>query len=91
MAGDENLSPYRSGPKLVSLFNEFGRNDVYGQGFPSMWKYAADCIRYLKKTDSNALCGLIEYVFDPREFLDTDNDVNQAIEVWVISTMLVTK
>ena len=80
VTGDENLSPYRSGPKLVSLFNEFGRNDVYGQGFPSRWKYAEDCIRFLKKTNSNALCGLIEYVFDPREFMDTDKDVDQAIE-----------
>jgi len=80
VTGDEGLSPYRSGPKLVSLFNEFGRNDVYGQGFPSRWKYAEDCIRYLAKTNGNALCGLIEYIFDPREFMDTEKDVNQAIK-----------
>lgn len=28
---------YRSGPKLVSFFNELGFNDSYGQGFPSRW------------------------------------------------------
>jgi len=28
---------YRSGPKLVSFFNELGFNDSYRQGFPSRW------------------------------------------------------
>lgn len=80
ITGDEGLSPYRSGPVLVRLFNEFGRNDVYGQGFPSRWQYAEECIRYFKKTDSNALCGLIQNVFDPREFLNTALDINKAID-----------
>jgi len=30
---------YRSGPKLVQLFNGLGFNDQYGQGFPSRWMY----------------------------------------------------
>lgn len=28
---------YRSGPKLVEFFNQFGFHDSYGQGFPSRW------------------------------------------------------
>lgn len=34
--GDET-EDYKSGPKLVSFFNELGFNDSYGQGFPSRW------------------------------------------------------
>jgi len=37
ITGDKALSPYRSGPKLVSFFNDFGTNHTYGQGFPSRW------------------------------------------------------
>ncbi|MCF2491134.1 hypothetical protein [Dyadobacter sp. CY347] len=32
-------SEYRSGPQLVSFFNQLGFKDAYGQGFPSRWKY----------------------------------------------------
>ena len=36
---------YKSGPKLVSFFNNyFGYNDRYGQGFPSRWSYVYDKI-----------------------------------------------
>jgi hypothetical protein len=35
ITGDKAMSPYRSGPKLVGFFNEFGTNHTYGQGFPS--------------------------------------------------------
>ncbi len=34
ITGDKAISPYRSGPKLVKFFNEFGTNAVYGRGFP---------------------------------------------------------
>lgn len=30
---------YRSGPQLVSFFNDLGSKDIYGQGFPSRWIY----------------------------------------------------
>jgi hypothetical protein len=39
------LAPYQSGPQLVTFFNEFGANDVYGQGFPSRWNFAEAKIR----------------------------------------------
>jgi hypothetical protein len=44
ITGDKALSPYRSGPKLVSFFNDFGTNHTYGEGFPSRWKFAEDCL-----------------------------------------------
>lgn len=45
ITGDKGLSPYRSGPKLVSFFNEFGCDHTYGQGFPSRWMFAEERIR----------------------------------------------
>lgn len=80
ITGDGGISPYRSGPVLVSLFNEYGRNDVYGRGFPSRWQYAEDCIRYFKKNDKLALGKIVKHVFDPREFLNTNFDLNKAVE-----------
>lgn len=78
VTGDGKLSPYRGGPSLVALFNEFGRNDVYGQGFPSRWKYAEDSIRQLNETPELFL--LIEKIFDPREFLGTEFNLEKAVE-----------
>ena len=78
VTGDSDISPYRSGPKLVSLFNELGRNDVYEQGFPSRWSYAEDSIRSLNGKPELIL--LIQMVFDPREFLDTKFNINEALE-----------
>jgi len=78
VTGDGNLSPNRSGPELVKLFNEFDSNDVYGQGFPSRWKYAEDKIRELNNSD--VLASLFCSVFDPREFMDSKFEVREAIE-----------
>ncbi len=78
VTGDERLSPYRSGPSLVSLFNELGLNDVYGQGFPSRWAYTEESIRKLNGKPELFL--LIEMVFDPREFLNTEFEITNALE-----------
>jgi hypothetical protein len=50
ITGDKSLSPYRSEPKLVGFFNECGTNHTYGQGFPSRWSFAEDCIRQFNGT-----------------------------------------
>ena len=78
ITGDEGLSPYRSGPVLVKLFNEFGANDIYGQGFPSRWDYAEQKIRVINGT--SALPALIRHVFDPRDYIGTEFDIEVAIE-----------
>lgn len=78
VTGDEGLSPYKSGPNLVSLFNNLGLNDVYGQGFPSRWSYAEDSIRKINGKPELVL--LIEMVFDPREYLNTKFKVEDALE-----------
>ena len=74
VTGDNKLSPYRSGPQLVRLFNEYGTNDIYGQGFPSRWQFAQE--KLVALNDTPALGSLIREVIDPREFMDTDFDIN---------------
>jgi len=78
ITGDIGKSPYRSGQRLVSLFNEYGFNDAYRQGFPSRWKYTEDRLRELNGTSS--LDALICEVLDPREFMESDFNVEDACE-----------
>jgi hypothetical protein len=67
ITGDRCLSPYRSGPKLVAFFNELGTNHSYGQGFPSRWSFAEDCIRQFNNTP--AMKKTILSALDPRDFM----------------------
>jgi len=67
ITGDEGLSPYRGGPKLVSFFNECGTNHTYGQGFPSRWMFAEDCIRQF--SDTPTMKKVILSAVDPRDFM----------------------
>jgi len=68
VTGDGQMTPYRSGPRLVALFNEHGCNEVYpsGGGFPSRWMFAEEHLRQINGTED--LVGLIEEVFDPLGF-----------------------
>lgn len=76
--GDERVSRYRGGPALVRLFNDYGANDEYGQGFPSRWKYAEDRLRDLNGTE--AFAALLCEVLDPREFMDTEFKAQPALD-----------
>jgi hypothetical protein len=67
VTGDTKMSPYRSGPDLVRLFNDFGSNDFYGPGFPSRWKYAEEKLLPLNATTS--LRKLINSIFDARDWI----------------------
>lgn len=75
---DECIAPYMSGPELVRFFNEFGGNDVYGQGFPSRWQFAEARLR--QHNDTPTLARVIEALFDPRRFLDESRPINKAVE-----------
>ena len=77
VTGDSQISPYRSGPLLVRLFNEFGANDVYGQGFPSRWHYAEEKIRALNGTAQ--LERLIRTLLDPRDWFKFDKPRDAAV------------
>lgn len=70
VTGDTKMSPYRSGPILVRLFNEYGANDFYEQGFPSRWKYTEEKLLPLNETSS--LRKLINQIFDAREWIGKD-------------------
>lgn len=76
VTGDSNLSTYRSGPVLVELFNRYGANDSYGQGFPSRWKYTKSHLQRLN--DTTQVDALIREILDPREFLQTSHDQEAA-------------
>ncbi len=86
ITGDKALSPYRSRPKLVTFFNEFGINHTYGQGFPSRWTFAEDCIRQFN--DTPTLKNIILSAVDPRDFMGTtvyDSGVSTAMLSWMVS------
>jgi len=78
VTGDENLSPYRSGPKLVTLFNSYGYQNEYAKGFPSRWIYAQQKLDDMNGTD--AMSKIICDVCDPREYMDTDFEFTAAVE-----------
>lgn len=75
--GDEGPT-YRSGSALVTLFNEYGANDVYpmGGGFPSRWTYTEEKLRAINGTPD--LKRLIETVLDPLDY-DDASDVQTAL------------
>lgn len=73
ITGDGNISPYRSGPKLVSFFNDHGCNTSYDQGFPSRWLFAEQQLKAINDTDE--MKSVIEDALDPRHYLNTDFDV----------------
>lgn len=78
VTGDEKLSPYRTGRQLVDLFNEYGANDIYRQDFPTRRTYAVDSLLALNGTQ--AIAAVTCQVFDPREFMDTEHEVELAIK-----------
>ena len=67
ITGDKGRSPYRSGPNLVSFFNDFGCDHTYGQGFPSRWMFAEERIREFNGTAT--LKKIILSALDPRDFM----------------------
>jgi hypothetical protein len=70
ITGDSGTSPYRSGPQLVSFFNQFGWHDTYGPGFPSRRYYTEK--RVLEANDTLKMEQIVSSAVDPRYFLDTD-------------------
>ena len=78
VTGDTNMSPYRSGPMLVRLFNEFGSNDFYAQGFPSRWKYAEEKLLPINGTPT--LRRLVNTIFDATEWIGKDVKPEVAAE-----------
>lgn len=78
ITGDGNMSPYRSGPRLVEFFNEYGSNSRYGQGFPSRWQFAEDELHKLNGTAN--IKAAIESAVDQRYYLDTKFEAQDVVE-----------
>lgn len=64
IAGDIGPSPYLTGPKLVAFYNECGFDDIYGEGFPSRWRYSTDKI--VESNGTPRLKNILEEFVDPR-------------------------
>lgn len=85
ITGDTNKVKYMTGANLVSFFNEFGKADVYGQGFPSRWSYTLDCLNELNGTSK--MKKIIEKIIDKRNFFGNEynhemvlNELNELLE-----------
>ena len=69
LTGDTGVSPYRTGPKLIDFFYDFGERDLYGQGFPSRGAYTLEKLKKFNGTE--AMRGILSEAFDyfdEREF-----------------------
>ena len=78
ITGDGGRSPYRTGPQLVSFFNQFGSKDTYESGFPSRWNYAEEKLREFN--DTLTIKDILVVALDPRDFLSKEFDINVAVE-----------
>ena len=68
---------YRSGPMLVEFFNQFGFNDVYGQGFPSRAFFTAEKLKKLNGSPDIDKC--IRLIFAPIEFVSQLSKLDSCI------------
>lgn len=69
---------YRSGPKLVSFFNDLGFHDSYGQGFPSRWMYTDEKLTQINGTPELDKC--IKKLFAPVNFIGRFTDLDNLIK-----------
>lgn len=68
---------YRSGPQLVSFFNDLGSKDIYGQGFPSRWAYTDNKLSQINGTPELDKC--IKAVFAPVNFIGNYDALDRHI------------
>lgn len=70
-------SEYRSGPKLIAFFNQYGFRDSYGSGFPSRWVYTENKIKALNGSPELDKC--IRDVFAPINFIGRFSELDNLI------------
>lgn len=73
------ISPYRTGPRIVSFFNEVNPkgNYAYGDGFGSRWAYTEQLLGELNGT-AGFICA-IEAALDRSHFFDTEFVIGEAV------------
>jgi hypothetical protein len=69
---------YRSGPKLIQLFNQLGFQDSYGQGFPSRWAFTDERLQKINGTPQLDEC--IKNVFAPINFVDRVAELDEHLK-----------
>lgn len=74
------VSPYRSGPDLVTFFNEYGGNDAYsyGGGFPSRWAFAEGRLGDINGTPD--VLRALEAAVHPAHYIGTGFEPARAVE-----------
>ena len=77
IAGDTPTAPYLSGPNLVDFYNECGFDDIYGESFPSRWRYSTDKI--LETNGTNRLKNILEEFVDPRRYGGNDVIIEKIV------------
>ncbi|WP_288786692.1 hypothetical protein [uncultured Fibrobacter sp.] len=73
-------SEYRSGPQLVSFFNNLGFNDEYQQGFPSRKAYTQEKLERINGTPEIDKC--IKTVFNPINFIEDPTQLQELIDAF---------
>jgi hypothetical protein len=68
---------YRSGPQLVSFFNELGFSDEYGQGFPSRWVFTDAKLNSIN--DSSRIEESILKLLAPINFIGKSDELDKHI------------
>lgn len=69
---------YRSGPKLVTFFNDLGFNDSYGQGFPSRWIYTDERLNKINGAPELDKC--IKKIFAPVNYIGRFSELDNFIK-----------
>ncbi len=72
------ITEYRSGPKIIDFFGIFDYKDVYGQGFPSRWMYTDHRLSQINQTPKLDLC--IKNLFDPINYIEDLNRLDSLIK-----------
>lgn len=78
ITGDNGKGFYRKGYELVEFFNQFGFDDIYGDGFPSRINYARDKVK--KVNEIGKIDELMEVLFDPRDYFDNETSLLESVE-----------
>ena len=68
----------RSGPVLVSFFNNLGFNDTYAQGFPSRWIYTDEKLSLINGTPELDKC--IKRIFAPVNFIGRFSQLDEFLK-----------
>lgn len=69
---------YRSGPKLIQFFSDFGFKESYGKGFPSRWIYTDEKLKLINGTPT--IDDVIKKLFSPINFIGKVNELEILLQ-----------